>query len=501
MAEDQELFFADTRRTLSSSIAGVAIDRANGVRLQRQVYAALRHAIVEGRLRAGARLPSTRDLAVELGVSRKVVIGAFERLVTEGFLRSCVGSGTYVSDNARKRPADPRASRYVAMSRWGRAMESMRVEYRIAPFAPGAADSSAFPRDRWIQLLTRWWKKAPSFPTTAEALQGMEPLRAAIADHVATMRGIICTADDVVITAGHLQSIDAVLRLLSDAGDSVVLEDPCDPAVRGICAAIGLERIAAQVDAEGLRLPSSFDPQPKLAIVTPAAHVPLGIPMATSRRFQLLDWAGRSGAVVIESDPDCGLAESTASPQALKASDHSGSVVYVGSFSRSLSPDLSVGFVIAPPSIVPSLARAVHVSGRTPSTAEQLALADFISRGEFARHVRRMRSVYDERHAALAAALEPHLGDGLFAREERGGMLHSVVWLDRWLSDTALSTLAAEEQLIAPPLASYAVSSEFPPALILGFGSVPEAEIGEGIVALADAARRLGRTPRPLVGV
>ena len=476
-----------SRSSSSLPLPALRVDRDLGISMQRQVYLSLRQAITEGRLRAGVRLPSTRQLAQSLGVSRNVVIAAFERLVVEGYLRSYVGSGTYVAPNRQHRRWEIPDNRRPPTSRWARVTETLHLDPRAAgPFTPGMPAIDEFPRRRWTQLVARWWRKAPLHLSGNEAIQGLSRLRHAIADYVGMMRGIACSADEVIITAGGDQAVHCIARLFADPGEPVLIEDPCEPQVRAVFEALDLVTIPAVVDEEGMRIEIGEEMRPRIAFTTPGGQDPLGMPMSAGRRYQLLEWAARTGAVIIEDDRDCGLADSAAPPLALKSIDSRGAVIYVSSFAKTLLPGIALGFMIAPPAVVDLLARARSFTGRAPSPAEQAALADFITEGDYARHLRRLQSLYDDRRAALHTELRRQL-NGAITDIRSGNALQSVAWLAPSLCDRAIVEEATMRGVHAGALTSYSVRSDLPPALVLGYGSTPANQMTPAVATLAEA--------------
>ena len=476
-----------SRSSSSLPLPALRVDRDLGISMQRQVYLSLRQAITEGRLRAGVRLPSTRQLAQSLGVSRNVVIAAFERLVVEGYLRSYVGSGTYVAPNRQHRRWEIRDNRRPPTSRWARVTETLHLDPRAAgPLTPSMPAIDEFPRRRWTQLVARWWRKAPLHLSGNEAMQGLGRLRSAIADYVGMMRGIACTADEVIITAGFDQALHCVARLFADPGEPVLIEDPCEPSVRAVFEALDFVTMPAVCDDEGMRIDIGDELRPRVVFTTPAAQDPLGMPLSAGRRYQLLEWAARSGAVIIEDDRDCGLSDATTPPLALKTIDSRGAVIYVSSFAKTLLPGIALGFMIAPPAIVELLSRARSFAGRAPSAAEQAALADFITEGDYARHLRRLQSLYDDRRSALHAEVRRQLA-GAVTDIRSGNALQSVAWLAPSLSDRAIAEEAALRDIQVAALSTYTVRTDLSPALILGYGSTPAGQMSSAVSQLAEA--------------
>lgn len=454
----------------------IFVDAAQDEPLHRQLYDAIRAAIVSGKLPAGARLPSSRTLASETGVSRVTVGVAFDQLRAEGYVEARTGSGTFVREGlpddallARRRTpaAKPRTKSSsltpVSVPRVPDARvpaESLPVHQR-APiaFIAGLPALDLFPVKLWSKLSARRWRGAAgegSRLLNYGSALGYYPLRRAIAEYVALARGVRCEPDQVLVTAGAQQALDLAARVLLRAGEPVWLEDPGYFGARAAFEAADANIVPVPVDTEGLDVSAgeALAPDARLAYVSPSHQFPLGVTLSMRRRLALLDWAARAGAWVIEDDYDGEfryVGRPLASLQGLDADRSAGTdparvssrVLYVGTFSKTLCPALRLGYVIVPPLLVDAFVAAKGASVGHTASVEQAVLADFIDEGHYARHVRRMRLVYAERQAALVSAASAHLSNWVDVRPSAAGM-HLVGWLrgdalQRGVSDQSLS--------------------------------------------------------------
>ncbi|MBI3971119.1 MAG: PLP-dependent aminotransferase family protein [Chloroflexi bacterium] len=503
----------------------------NGRGLQRWLYEALRDAILAGRIVPGSRLPPTRALAEDLGISRQTIVLVYDRLVIEGYAHGRVGAGTYVSpalpsgqpgtavpsESERADVAPPAA---LPVSKWAkRALaaprEAWSPERPAIDLRPGVPDWEAFPHTRWRRLLTRRWRGAGNARSSGSAGKpgdrdvpataldqygdpaGYRPLREALAAYLSRSRGLRCAAEQVIIVGGSQQALDLLARVCLDSDDLGAMEDPGYPPTRAILRAAGARIQHMPVDAGGIvvdALPSS-GPAPKLLYVTPSHQYPTGATLSLPRRLELLEWAARSGALIVEDDYDSELRYGGPPLPALQGLDERGCVAYVGSCSSVLFPPLRVGWIIAPPPLVPPLIAAKWLADRQTSTLDQQVLADFIAAGDFARHLRRSRALYGARRAALAKAVTRHLGQAC----ELGGSpagLQAPLYLPPGTDEGAVVREAAARGVgvypIGPCYGDDTVSGGSlalvrRPGLLLGFAAVPEPAIDEGIRRLADA--------------
>jgi GntR family transcriptional regulator/MocR family aminotransferase len=393
--------------------------------LHRQAYRALRAAILERRLAAGARLPATRALARELGVSRNTVLAAYEQLVAEGYASARVGSGTTVCETLPARPpavpARPPRSRLPRLSGFGsrlaagipRGQASWSLPREALPhdFRYGEPAYADLPLATWARLLGRRARRLSVRRLAYQPPGGAPELREALAGYLARARGVRATPEQVIVLRGSQQAIDLSLRLLVDPGDGVVLEEPHYTGFSFCAMAAGAKLAFVPVDAEGLRTDAlDATDAARLAFVTPSHQYPAGGVMPLSRRLALLAWAERRGAFVFEDDYDGEFRHGGRPLECLQALDAAGRVLYAGTASKLLFPALRIGWLVAPAALAPAFEDAKALSDTGTATLEQLALADFIREGHLERHVRRMRGRLAARRAALLDALARELG-------------------------------------------------------------------------------------------
>lgn len=491
------------------------LERGRG--LQQRLYEGLRAAILAGRLPPGTRLPSSRALADEYGIARQTIVLAYQRLLDEGYAAGRVGAGTYVSETLSLQPAaQPHVPASaapsvvpLATSAWAGRARSIVDSLAEPPlptsptydFRPGVPDWDAFPHVRWRRLLARRWRQAPSEPALGQYGDpaGYRPLRDVLAAYLSRSRGLRCTADDVIIVTGSQQALDLLARVRLNPGDDAAIEEPGYASARAIFVAAGARLAPVPVDESGLRvdaledLPANTDARrpkaPKLLYVTPSHQYPLGVTLALARRLRLLEWASRSGAVVVEDDYDSELRYAGAPLPALQGLDERGCVAYVGSCSSVLFPPLRVGWIVAPPALRAPLIAAKWLADRQTSTLDQQVLADFIAGGDFARHLRRSRALYGARREALVEAARRHLPIACRLTGDAAG-LHTPLLLPPGVDEQAVVRAAAGRGVGVEPLGhSYANPSAAPPGLLLGFAPMDESAIDRGLRRLGAALR------------
>lgn len=472
--------------------------------LWRKLYIELRAAILDGRLKRGARMPSTRSLGKQYSLSRGTVVAAFEQLQSEGYTRTEVGSGTYVAPGvpdhriaAASSPQEPGfpASK-AGLSR--RAHKYLRhVEVMPAPHSIGKAFRSyepaidLFPADLWARVASRVLRHAPRSLYGHGNAAGYQPLRRAIAEYIGSSRGVRCSAEQIIVTSGAQQALDLIGRFLLDPGDQVWMEDPGYPGAYQTLLTTGACIVPVPVDEEGLlvREGRRLAPKARLAYVTPANQFPMGSTMSADRRIELLHWAASSNAWIIEDEYDAEYRYFGRPVASLQALDRSGCVIYVGTFTKMLFNALRLGFMVLPERVVDSFAAARSFVDRHPPTLDQAVLAEFITEGHFGHHVRRMRQIYSERGGILMEAAASCL-DGLLDVVEAGAGMRTLGWLQTWTSDIeaaqAINALGVE----TIPLSAFSMKYQKPPALILGFAGCNPAELRRGVSVLATALQK-----------
>jgi GntR family transcriptional regulator / MocR family aminotransferase len=470
----------------------IVLDRDSSVPLHRQLYDEWRRGILGGRFAPGERVPSTRDLASALGVSRTTVTAAYDQLTAEGYLQSERGSGTFVArdlpddalgpGHAANREVD--AARAVRLSKYGKRLEPV---VRRTARKPGIIDLSQsipevdlFPFRLWRRLMLRHLRQPnPAVFAYAEHEGGHEALRREIARYVKRSRAVRCTAEQVIVVNGSQQALDLCARVLVDPGDEVALEHPGYPGARQLFAAHGAHVRAVRVTAEGISV-RDLPAAARIVYVTPSHQFPTGVSMSLARRLELLDWARPHHVAIIEDDYDSEYRYQGAPLPALQGLAGDVPVIYVGTFSNVMFPGLRIGYIVVPSGLVEPFARAKWHADRHTTLLEQAALADFLHDGHLERHVRRMRRLYKRRREVLMEALGRHFGDQVEVLGDEAGM-HVVV---RFAS-TGLAARASRNQVHLASTTPYYVSGAPGNEYIIRFSAVGERAIREGVRRLA----------------
>jgi GntR family transcriptional regulator/MocR family aminotransferase len=468
----------------------------------RWFYEELRAAILAGRLQPGARLPATRDLAREYGLSRGTVVAAFEQLGSEGYVEGKTGSGTYVSQvlpedllqvGGTGSPASARRRR-PKLSDYARRLQSGPLIERgpARAFRANLPALDAFPTALWAQVAARRLRRVSWRLLAGGDPLGYRPLRQTVADYLNTSRGVKCAPEQVLIVSGVQEALDRTARLLLNPADPVWMEEPGYPRAAMVFRALGARICPTPVDSEGFDL--EFGKRrwrrAKLVYVTPAHQFPLGVTMSLRRRLELLEWARESGALIFEDDYDSEYRYAGRPIPAMQGLDRSGVVIFSGSFSDVLFPALRLGYLVIPPDMVDIFAAAESSSTHHPPLMEQAILGDFISEGHFARHIRRMRELYAERLAAFLEAAHSRLAGLLEIPPVEAGM-QTISWLKGKLSDKQAAAAAARHNVDVVPLSRYS-RAHTTRGLLLGFAAVDVAELRSGAERLARALEEAG---------
>ena len=476
--------FSHTKLVVKPCMMDLFLDPEAGKPLTAQLYEQLRRAITGARLLPGDQLVPSRQLADELGVSRHTVTTAYSRLVAEGYAEGRAGGGSVVASAS---PAPPRGTGPAAALRPSPRFAGWSPYFGPPPYGcrfdlrPGLPDPALFPADLWRRRIA-------AAVAGEQALYG-DPagkirLRRAIAAWVARSRSVAATEETVVITCGAQHAIDLVTRVLLEPGDCVAVEDPgYVPAVR-LFEALGAKVAAAPVDDQGLVV-DLLPPSARIVYVTPSHQYPLGMTMSIARRRALLRWAERHDAAVIEDDYDTEFRYVDRPLEPLQALDATGRVVYVGSFSKTFSPSVRLGFAVVPQPLAEPIAALRQLIDWHPPITMQTAMADFIEDGLLDKHIRRSRRVYAERHQILAEALSGSLAHHLTARSPNAG-LHVAAVLREGLREHDVLQAAARHGIVTSGLSDCFYTAPAQPGLLIGFGAV-------SITGLPVALRILGR--------
>ena len=481
----------------------ITLEPASERPLYRQVYDWLQCAIVEGRLRPGQRVPSTRRLAAELQVSRVPILTAFEQLHAEGYLESTVGAGTRVAASMPER-ATPFAIRGRAggaattgprrISRLAEKALSMPDELRppttLGAFRVSLPALDAFPASIWASLLARHARRpAPELMDYGDPM-GYLPFREALAEYLGAARAVRCDASQIMVVAGSQQGLQIAARALLDPGDPVWIEEPGYPGAQRALAMVGAELVPLPTDSHGLDVDAGVRRRPdaRAAYVTPSHQYPIGVTMSASRRARLLNWAAETSAWIFEDDYDSEFRFDSRPIGSLQGVDEGARVIYFGTLSKVMFPGLRIGYVVVPRDLVDAFRSVRAAMDIFPSALFQAALADFIREGHFVRHIRRMRIIYMNRAAKLAGAIQ-HSCHGLLELAGPTAGMHLTAFLPPGVHDATVAERAFERGVTVLPLSSFHLAHPPRQGLVLGFGGADEAAIERGVEVLAQILR------------
>ncbi|MEO1403765.1 MAG: PLP-dependent aminotransferase family protein [Cyanobacteria bacterium J06635_1] len=468
--------------------------------LYQQLYEQLRQAILQGRLRSQQRLPSTRSLAESLGVSRLTVTQGYDWLISEGYLETRPGAGTYVCQELPDLLLKASAMTSVEIARDTLPLSAYGTRVQNAPLHPpeiacdisfryGRPALDLFPTEVWRKLLSRHCRaEGPAWMDYAPSAVGYGPLRAEIAAYLGQSRAVQCQPEQVLITHGTQQALALIVRLLVNPADCIVMEDPGYVRARSIFQASGAEVMAVPCDRDGLIVDKlkTYAPNPRLVYVTPSHQFPTGALLSLPRRLALLQWAHETGALIIEDDYDSEYRYSGRPMPALQGLDNQQSVLYIGTFSKVMFPSLRIGYLVLPPSLTAIFSKAKEFGDRQPPSLTQYALTDFIHEGHLERHIRRMRTLYARRRQALVESLYHHFGNTVEILGDSAG-LHIMARLPLPLDDNdvieraqtvGVAMFSARQQYWKPTR-----QGEF----VFGYAELDEATLAEAIRRVAKA--------------
>jgi GntR family transcriptional regulator/MocR family aminotransferase len=472
----------------------IPLSRA-GEPLRKQIYAGLRSAVLSGKIASGMRLPSTRDLAEQLKVSRSVVLEAYDQLLAEGFVVGRSGSGTYVPQELwSNRPVSLKKSTKPKLSGFGLAAadvaaaveSSERVSrYRYDfKFGKSESDIDTFPIEQWQRILTRRARKASVAELDYGPAAGSPLLREAICAHLRRSRAVVCDPSEVIIVNGSQQALDLIARVLLERGERVAIENPSYQGTRQILSAAGARLLPMEVDRDGLN-PAQLPNDAPLCFVTPSHQFPTGAILPLKRRLELLEWASQTNAVVVEDDYDGEFHYEGQPLESLQGLDKDGRVIYVGTFSRTVFPSLRVGYLVVPKSLIPAFTGAKWINDQHSAVLEQQTLAEFITTGAYERHLRRLRRTNSLRRKALLDAIRDYLDDRVDVTGDAAGA-HVAIWPRRPTSESSLIRGAAERGVGIYGMSRYFLTQPSQTAFLLGYARMPERDIREGLRRLTD---------------
>jgi len=467
--------------------------------LYRQIYETIRNAILSGEFEPGRRLPATRLLADQLSVSRMTVVNAYEQLFAEGYLEGKTGAGTYVAsqlpEELLQTPRDNKnsmarrtVSRTVKLTPYAKHLNRNSVAFRknhgateFRAFTHGITAVDKFPFEVWSKITQRHLKyTSPSVLGYGDPA-GLPSLREAMASHLRSARGVRCDAGQVIITNGAQQAIDLIARILLNPDDKIWIENPGYLGARDILGASGAKLIPVPIDAEGFDIDRAQKcGSARLVYVTPSHQFPLGGTMSLARRLNLLEWARTNDSWIIEDDYDSEFRYAGRPLASLQGLDRDNSVIYVGTFSKTMFPSLRLGCVVVPHDLIDVFTAARALSDLHSPLIDQAVLAEFISEGHFARHVRRMRTLYQERQQIFVAEAKKRL-DGLLKVEKSDAGMHLVGWLPTGVDDQAVSKELAEQGVRAAPVSAYSIGKPPRSGLLLGYTAFNEKQIKDGM--------------------
>ena len=455
----------------------LTVDRTGTAPLAEQIYLSLRGAILEGRIASGARLPSWRDLATQLGVSRGTVRAAYDRLADEMLAIPAGAAGTRVASLLTSSP--------TASVKIDRPLRDMLHAFSAPPlpFQMGVPAQDAFPAKTWARARLRAVRQDALGPTSYADPRGQPELREQLASYLAMARGIACVPDQIMITGGFRAGLSIALRALDLTGPEVWVEDPGFPLSRRALAIAGLHPVPVPTDSEGMVVGEGTERAPRagLALVTPGQQAPMGVPLSPARRKALLDWAARVGAWVIEDDYLSELQLRGRPPPALFSEDELGRVIHIGSFSKTLSPALGLGFMVLPIALAERFGDVAALLSPAPNITTQMAVAEFIADGHYLRHLRRMKQIYGERQAALRQRLDLPGSNAVMAG------LAVLMRLGPDVDDVLLAKQAIGRGLAPTPLSPwYMDAGRRTPGLLLGVTNLTERNLDCAVHALTN---------------
>ncbi|WP_152395980.1 MocR-like pyridoxine biosynthesis transcription factor PdxR [Paenibacillus guangzhouensis] len=461
----------------------IEIDRSSGISLYRQIYDCYRRKILQGEMRSGEQLPSTRELAANLQVSRNIVIEAYEQLLAEGYIEGRHGSGTYVAEGAYLEGIGGQA----APSPLSDALTG-HEQRDIIHFRPGIPALDLFPRKLWGKLTEQIYNQAPHDAFGYGKPEGRHELRTAVTRYLRRTRGILCEPEQLLITTGATQALGLIAKLLLASGSEVIVEDPLTHEIHTIFKMPGAELLPIPVDEQGLLtqlLP--HDRKPAFTYVTPSHQFPMGGVLPIQRRVQLIQFARATDSYIVEDDYDSEFRYDSAPISSLQGLDPE-RVIYIGTFSKIVSPALRIGYLILPPSLIERARDLKWLTDLHTPALEQLTLARFIEEGYLERHIAKMKKVYRKRRDFMVQTLQQRFGDNMRIMGSSTGLHLLAEFPGIEFTQDVLSKIEAYGVRVHPvEIHAIRKGTGHEHRILLGYGNVSEANIAEGIRRLAAA--------------
>ncbi|WP_440108970.1 MocR-like pyridoxine biosynthesis transcription factor PdxR [Paenibacillus sp. QZ-Y1] len=450
----------------------------------RRVYSFIRDRIMQGSYKAGTPLPSTRELAKELGVSRALIVEVYEQLTAEGFLEGKQGAGTFVRDIGTSRPLHKQPEKCLGRNEYVAPEDANRLPN--IDFRPSFPALEHVPLQKWRRAaLDVYHDLPPSVLGYQEDMAGEVHLREAICEHLLHIKGLHCLPSQIIVTAGATQAFSILSKLLLTPGETIAMEDPTATFIQNVFASSNARIIPVPVDANGLcveQLPTHE--KLRCIFVTPSHQFPFGSILSISRRLQLLDYARSSGAYIIEDDYDSEFRYGGMPVHALRELDEE-RVIYVGTFSKNMFPALRLGYIVAPQELVDSIIQLKRTADMQCPALSQLTLTKFMNEGHLKRHILRMKRIYNKRRTHLITVLTDTFGEKVQISGDAAGLHLIATWPGR--NADLLTAMELEEHRIKIyPAERYTIrKDQYNESLIMGFGNVNEVQISQGIQALA----------------
>jgi GntR family transcriptional regulator/MocR family aminotransferase len=467
------------------------VARSRPVPLFRQVYLQIRSAILAQTLKPGTRLPSTRELATQLSVSRSAVVAAFDQLIAEGYVGGKTGSGTYVAadlfENSAAQKAGLRKAKAPSRDVFVGDLVDVTARNDSRPFNLGRTLIDSRTHNTWRKLTARAFRSIDPVHLGYSDPRGLPALRQAVSDYLRVARGVRCDPDQIVITTGTQHAVDLVIRVLDLAGEKVWVEDPGYPLTVRALVAAGVTAHPVPVDEHGIDVRAGIAKAKaaRAVFITPSHQFPTGVVLSMSRRLALLGWARESGSWIVEDDYSSEFRYGGRPLAALQGLDDAERVIYVGTLNKALFPGLRLGYAVVPNALLPQFVRTRYLADRQPASLHQAITADFMEDGHFAAHIRRMRAVYAAQRDLLVKSLRRRVS--AYARVDPPDQgMHLVLYLNKGLSDVAIQRAALEQRVVTRAMSELYLAAPPRSALMLGFSGHPPSSIPAAVARLAD---------------